>query len=339
MVGKIVELHEDEAFARSPGSSRDILAGEDDLARGRRMTPVTTLRSVVLSGQACPGAAAGGTRVSVGVVAVVDGVCMGFTYFASSGECRRMAPTIDVPSAGFRFMPGVFQYSCGVVAMPGFRIERTRFAEPVPMAAGWQRIAAHLDAIGRPREAFCACELRSPEPFSEAGFLDFNQAYAAVLAEWGILRNGENPVARSNVCPEIAPPAEPGFHAFSYTVPEQGAPLSFIVAGSGESEEGHANYRDYTVAPGDTSPAGVLAKARWVLAEMERRMAALGGSWAGTTGVNIYTVFDIHPFLAEELVARGAARHGATWQFCRPPVAGLDYEMDCRRVAMERVLF
>lgn len=245
---------------------------------------------------------------------------------------------IPVPQAGFRFMPGVFQYSGGVAALPGFRLERARFAEPVPMAEGWRRIAAHLAALGRPLNAFCACELRSPAPFTEDGFVTFNRAYAAVLGEWGVLVDGRNPVARSNVCPEIAPPAEPGFHAFSYTVPDAGTAPSFVVAGSGEAPEGHANYRDHIIALDDTSPAGMRRKADWVLGEMERRMGALDGNWAMTTGVQAYTVHDIHPFLAAALVARGAARHGVTWQFCRPPVVGLDYEMDCRAVAVERVV-
>jgi hypothetical protein len=250
-----------------------------------------------------------------------------------------MGQTRDFTEAGYRFLPGVFQYSAGVAALPGHRIERVCFAEPVPMAEGWRRIAAWLEAAGRPRHAFCACELRSPAPFTEEGFRRFNTAYAAVLAAWGILRQGDtNPVARSNVCPEIAPPSEPGFHAFCYTVPSEGDAPSFIVAGSGEAEEGHANYRDHIVALGDTSPAGMRRKARWVLGEMERRMAALGGSWEATTASQLYTIFDIHPFLAEEIVARGAALHGLTWHFCRPPVQGLDYEMDCRRVPVERVL-
>jgi len=251
--------------------------------------------------------------------------------------------SIERPEAGYRFIPAVFQYSAGVAALPGFRIERVRFAEPVPLAEGWRRIAALLDAAGRPRTAFCACELRSPAPFSEEGFVAFNRGYAAVLAEWGVLvgEEGRNPVARSNVCPEVAPPAEPSFHAFCYTVPDAGeAAPSFVVAGSGEVEEGHANYRDHIVAPGDVSPAGLRAKARWVLGEMERRMAALGvaASWRATTGVQAYTVHDLHPFLAEEIAARGAARHGLTWQFCRPPVVGLDFEMDCRGVPVERVV-
>jgi hypothetical protein len=249
-----------------------------------------------------------------------------------------MSSTIPVAAGGFRFMPGVYQYSCGVAAEPGFRIERFRFAEPVPLMAGFARIAAVLDAAGRPRTAFCACELRSPEPFTEQGFHDFNQVYGAVLAEWGIFQDGLNPVARSNVCPEIAPPAEPSFHAFAIAVPAADAAPSFVVAGSGESVEGKSNYRDHTVALGDLSPAGLLAKARFVLGEMERRMDALGFGWAATTAAQAYTVHDLHPFLASELVARGAARHGLTWQFCRPPVVDLEYEMDCRGIALEHVL-
>ncbi|MBR0670999.1 hypothetical protein GXW76_07425 [Roseomonas soli] len=230
------------------------------------------------------------------------------------------------------------QYSGGVAALPGFRLERARFADPVPLAEGWRRIAAFLDAIGRPRIAFAACELRSPAPFTEDGFATFNKAYAGVLAEWGVLRDGRNPVARSNVCPRHAPPAEPCFHAFCYTVPEDGAEPSFAVAGSGESVEGKGTYRDNTVAYGDTSPGGMLKKGLWVLGEMERRMGLLGHGWAGTTGVQAYTVHSLPPTLTAEIVARGAARHGLTWQDCRPPVEGLDYEMDCRGIAMERML-
>ena len=47
---------------------------------------------------------------------------------------------------------------------------------------------------------------------------------------------------------------------------------------------------------------------------------------------------DLHPCLASELGRRGAARHGVTWHFNRPPVVGLDYEMDCRCVHSERVV-
>jgi hypothetical protein len=243
-----------------------------------------------------------------------------------------------VPEGGFRCIPGVYQYSAGVAAEPGFRLERIRFAEPVALMAGFSRIAAWLEARGRPKAAFCACELRSPEPFTEAGFTAFNRVYGDVLAEWGLFRDGVNPVARSNVCPEIAPPSEPGFHAFIVAMPDAAAAPSFAIAGSGEAKEGERDYRSVTVALGDTSPAGMLAKARWVLGEMERRMGLLGFGWRETTAVQAYTMHDLHPFLASEIVARGAARHGLTWQYCRPPVRDLEFEMDCRGIAVEHVL-
>ncbi len=251
-----------------------------------------------------------------------------------------MTATRTFPEGGFRFIPGVYQYSAGVAAEPGFALERVRFAEPVPLMRGFARIAELLEAAGRPKAAFAACELRSPAPFTEETFAAFNRVYGGVLAEWGLFREGGlNPVARSNVCPEIAPPPEPSFFAFAFTARDPAAPPSFVIAGSAEAPEGKTNYHDYIVAPGDLSPAGLSAKARWVLGEMERRMGLLGAGWAETTAVQAYTVRDIHPFFAEELlVARGAARNGLTWQFCHPPVVGLDYEMDCRSVWRERVL-
>ena len=154
----------------------------------------------------------------------------------------------------------------------------------MPLAEGFERIERHLSVAGRSPAAFCACELRSPAPFSEAGFRAFNEAYVGVLERWGIYREGLNPIARSNVCPDVAPPPAPAFHAFSYTRPGAGTLPSFVIAGSGEVPEGRANYRDHIVAAGDTSLEGMQQKARWVIGEMERRLAALALSWADTTG-------------------------------------------------------
>ncbi|MGE0224397.1 MAG: hypothetical protein AB7F35_02145 [Acetobacteraceae bacterium] len=247
-----------------------------------------------------------------------------------------MADSVD--RDGYRYIPGPFQYSAGVAALPGHVIERVRFANPVPLADGFRRIEQFLRDASLPLTAFCACELRSPAPFTDAGFIAFNRDYVGTLERWGIFANDINPVARSNVCPEIDPPASPSFHAFCYVRPAAGAPHSFMIAGSGEAHEGSGPYRDKTVRHGETSPDAIAEKARFVLGVMERRMAALGGSWADTTGVQVYTVHDLHPFLAPEIVARGAARHGLTWHLCRPPVVGLEYEMDCRAIAAERMV-
>ncbi len=248
------------------------------------------------------------------------------------------AATTDFAPGGYAYMPGVFQYSGGVVAGQGLRIERVRFTTPVALTQGFARIESFLKRAGRPLTAFCACELNSPAPFTEDGFKAFNQLYVGTLERWGIYKDGVNPVARANTCPETTPPREPSFHAFCFTSPARDAMRSFVVAGSGEAPEGKSNYRDHIIARGDLSPAGLRKKAVWVLGEMERRMAALGGSWQEITAAQLYTVHDTHPFLADELARRGAMRHGLTWHLNRPPVVELDYEMDCRAVHAEHVI-
>jgi hypothetical protein len=247
-----------------------------------------------------------------------------------------MDDVLPFPDGGYRFARGAFPYSAGVAAEPGYEIVRARFRQPVPVDEGFRCIESRLRAEGRPLAALCACELRSPKPFTIEGFKEFNQGYVAVLERWGLIRDKLNPVARSNVCPEIDPPAVPSFHAFAYTV--RGSRGGFHVAGSGEIPEEKGAYPAKIVRPGDVSPDGLREKARWVLAEQERRMAALGFSWKDVTATQVYTVHDFHPFLADEIVRRGAAPGGVTWHFARPPIVGLDYEMDCRGLFREVIL-
>jgi hypothetical protein len=148
--------------------------------------------------------------------------------------------TSDFAAGNYRFIPAVFQYSAGVAASPGFEIERVRFDRPVALAEGFAQIAKYIQSAGRPLTSFCACELRSPAAFTDEGFRNFNLHYVKTLAEWGIYDGKTNPVARSNVCPEVDPPAEPSFYAFSFTRPNARTQPSFVIAGSGESQEGGA---------------------------------------------------------------------------------------------------
>ena len=248
-----------------------------------------------------------------------------------------MATAVFSPG-GYRYIPAVFQYSGGVAAEPGFEIRRVRFKEAVPLSDGFAFAESMIRDAARPLAAFCACELRSGAPFTEEGFRAFNEIYTGTLRRWGVMQAGVNPVARSNVCPEIAPPAEPSFHAFCFTVAARAPTPTFVVAGSGEAVEGKANYRDHTVRFGETSLDAIAEKARFVLGEMERRLALLGFGWRDTTATQVYTVHDLHAFLPDEIVRCGAARAGLTWHYARPPVRDLEYEMDCRAVMDERVI-
>ena len=245
-----------------------------------------------------------------------------------------MTGAIDFPPGGYRFERGGSPYSAGVAAQPGFAIERARFKTPLPMAEGWRRLEAHLDGLGRPKTALCAAELRSPKPFTMDGFVGFNKGYIDVLKSWGLFQvEGLNPVARSNVCPELDPPAVPSFYAFSYTVPGPGR--GFVVAGSGEVPEEKGAYPGRIVARGDTSADGLRAKARFVLDELARRMAALGVGWKDVAAAQLYTVHDAHPLRTTEL--RGCPE--LAWHWARPPVVDLDFEMDARAVDRELLLY
>ena len=250
-----------------------------------------------------------------------------------------MVETAVFEAGGYRYVRGPFQYSGGVAAEPGFAIERVRFQKPKPIADGFAVIEAHLTALDRPLTSFCACELRSPAPFTEDGFIAFNRIYVGTLERWGIFRDEENPVARSNVCPEADPPPEPSFEAFSYTIPAAAdAQTSFIIAGSAEAAEGAGSYRERIIRLGDTSPDAMREKVRYVLNAMETRMGALGVGWPQASVIQAYSVHDIHPVMSKEIITRGTASGGLTWYFARPPVEELEYEMDVRGVPVERVL-
>jgi hypothetical protein len=250
-----------------------------------------------------------------------------------------MPDVVPFAPGGYRFLTHAFQYSGGVAAEPGFRIERARVARPVPLAQGFDAVEAHLARLGRPPTAFCACELRSPAQFTDAGFIAFNRQYVQRLETWGIFKDDINPVARSNVCPEIDPPAVPSFYAFSYTVPgDDRAARSFVAAGSGEAREGPGSYADRIVRFGDQSPAAMRDKAHLVMDVMEERMRPLGFGWSDVTTTQVYTVFDVHSYIGDEFVRRGAMAGGLVWHFARPPVQGLDFEVDVRGVATELVI-
>ena len=246
--------------------------------------------------------------------------------------------TRDFPAGNYRFIPAVFQYSSGAAADSGFEIERVRFDKMPPLAEGFAQIAKYIQTAGRPLTSFCACELRSPAAFTEDGFLKFNEHYVKTLAKWGLFDGTINPVARSNVCPEIDPPAEPSFYAFSFTRPSQGATPTFVIAGGAELGGGSGSYPERIVRYRDLSPDGMKDKVRFTVGSMEERLGAFEFGWKHTTGVQAYTVHDFHSVMSDELVRRGATRSGLTWHYARPPVIDLEYEMDCRRVTRETVI-
>ena len=250
-----------------------------------------------------------------------------------------MTGTAVFAPGGYRYIPAVFQYSAGVAAEDGFELERARFLAPVPLAEAFARVEAHLKAIGRPTTAFAQCELRSPAPFNDQGFIEFNKQYVQTLERWGIYKDGVNPVARTNVCPMYNEPATPSMLAFTYSVPAtKPGRGTFMLSGGGDARSGSEPYKDRIVAFGDTSPEGLRKKVLFVIDEMEQRLKTLGFSWADAVSTQAYTVQNIGHLVGEELARRGAMTGGLVWNYTRPPVIGLEYEMDVRGAAREIIL-
>ncbi len=241
-------------------------------------------------------------------------------------------------AGGYAYLPGGIAYSQGVVALPGHAVSTGRFAEPVPLAQAFERIAGFLAAQGRPFAALCALELRSPEALSFEAFGRTNARYLKLLAARGIALGTGSPVARSNVAPVSAGPAGLSVHAFSFTVRMADAPLrSFVVSGSSEWPQ-DGRFPEDVYRYGETSPEALNDKARWVLDAVERRMDQLQVGWEDATLTQSYCEHDVHDFLAETVRRLRKGSEGILWHHSRPPVLGWAYEMDVKGVVAQHFL-
>jgi len=246
---------------------------------------------------------------------------------------------VENKRGNYNFLKGIAPYSGGVAAEAGFEIVHVRLSRHVPLRVGFDAVEARLREVGRPLQALCGMELRSPKPFSFTGFNEFNAGYVDVLKKWDLLVDGINPVARTNIAPAVNPPAEPALYGFSYTARSNTKRKTFVVAGAGELPERSLDPHD-VVRRGESSPSAIEEKMRFVIGLMEGRLNGLGVSWNDVTVSEIYSVHDIHPFLKTELLQRqkeGGA-HGLTWHYSRPPIESIEYEMDLRGCATELVI-
>ena len=106
---------------------------------------------------------------------------------------------MKTPKEGFWFLRGSAPYSSGAAALPGYEVVHATLVPPRPYREGFEAIDRDFKQEGRPPEALCGIELRSPRPFTFAGFNQFNQKSAAnALISAAILAGGLNPVARTN---------------------------------------------------------------------------------------------------------------------------------------------
>ena len=244
------------------------------------------------------------------------------------------------PKGNYHFLSGIDPYSCGVVADAGHEVVHATLRTPLPWREGFERIDAHLAAAARSRHALCAIQLRSPEPFTMAGFIEFNVGYCDLVKSWDLYVGDLNPVARTNVAPEDFPPEAVSLHAFSYTVPaEPEAPRTFVVAGAGELRAAALD-ADTIVRRGEVGPDAMREKARHVVAIMEERLVGLGAGWDQVTTTDLYTVHLLEGLLEDAVLPTvgPAARHGMIWIPSRPPIREIEFEMDLRGVRTQITL-
>ena len=244
-----------------------------------------------------------------------------------------MTPNV---AGGYAFLPAIDAYSAGVASLDGFEIIHATLDAPLPWQQGIEAIGAYLDVRGRPVAAWCGLELRSPKARTFERFAQFNRSYFDELARLGIIVDGVNPIARTNVVPLAETPSAVVIHGFSFTVESTRPETSFVTAGAGELQR-DALEQVAVVRPGERTPDAMLEKAHHVLATIGDRIAALGASWADATVVDVYTTVDPGHVVTDAVLPGigTAAARGIHWYPSAPPVDVLDFEMDARGIRSE----
>ena len=240
---------------------------------------------------------------------------------------------------GYEFLPAIAPYSSGVIAVPDFEIVHAVLKKPLPWHTGLLAVREYLEKSELSRFNLCGVELRCPTPHAMSGFIAFNRDYRVLLEEWDMLVDGENPLARTNVSPVVAPPKETVLHGFSYSAPSKLKETTFVVAGGGELP--HRDLDDqHIVRFGETSEDALMEKSRCVVEIMKTRLHQLGANEHMLSTIDVYTAHPVHRILNDVIIPgiTTAARIGVHWYYTRPPVQNIEFEMDMRGVRTEVVV-
>lgn len=237
----------------------------------------------------------------------------------------------------YSFLRGGTAFSGAVVADEGYGIVHVTLLNPLPVTEGFDFIATYLQGKSRPVHAVCSIELRSPRQLSMTDFAAFNNnLYLPALNKHDLLIDSSGPMTRSNLAVEINPPSTQVIYAFSYTAPSEteNSKREFVLSGAADTNA------QGPIRAGETSDDAIREKASYCMGELQERMDELGLNWGDCTAFNVYTVFNIFPFLREvflEPIGR-AQWEGVRWYFTRAPIEGLAFEVDARRTLREVVI-
>lgn len=225
---------------------------------------------------------------------------------------------------GYRFLAAEGRpFSGGAVADEGFDLAHVTFERPIPLEAGLAAAVRHVTDSGRPVSAIAGFELRIPAPLTDADFDSFNRGYVSKLKGLGLEVDGLMPAARTNVAPTEGAVSEPSVYAVSYTIPARRAGRAFVLSGVPEAE------------PGDTA-----TMVDSMIGALTARLTELTGSWTEVTAIQLYGVDDFKDLVAETVLSRSGRKALPTiqWFPSRPPIEGLNLEVDIRSAGVEVVV-
>lgn len=246
---------------------------------------------------------------------------------------------VDNSVGGYAFIPGLPFASQGVRALQGTAIEHVTLLEPITLPEGLDAIRRFLEERKRPIQAACGLELRMPDVLSLEDFVSLNIEYLSHLDSFGLLRDAASPLARTNVVPAVAAPTNVVIVAFSYTMPVEREEATFVVSGVAEVPEGATDPKE-VIRAGDTSVDALVEKANFIVDEISARIGVLGTTWDSAAIVNLYSAHDLVFLLKRELLSKRniVPSGGLTWHDTKPPVFGLELEVDVRRYSHEAMM-
>ena len=236
---------------------------------------------------------------------------------------------------GYRILPAGSVFCGGAIALPGHEIVHALVNPWVPLKDGYGFVQAYLESIGRPVQALCGMELRSPRQMSFEEFRAFNAPYVEQLNKWNLVLGRYSAVCRTNVVPAREAPKEASLHAFSYCVPSDYKAATFCISGTADIDQ-----RGKIVAEGDVSPAGMKLRLQHCIDVITERLAELELQWSAATHIDLCVAQDI-PGLLDGVVVpglQGAAIRGIRVHLARPPIIGSEVELECRGVRREIVV-
>jgi len=242
---------------------------------------------------------------------------------------------IDNEAGAYRILPGGSAFCSGVVPYQGYEVVRVVLNPWIPLEHGYRFIEEYMKRVCRPVQAFCGIELRVPVQLRFSDWSTFNVPYLEQLRKWGLLFGEYSGVCRSNIAPATYPPGNTSLCAFSYIAPTSAKGTTFFLSGQADIDP-----NGQAIAGDDIGPAAMQKRARYVIDTVGTTLAKLGVSWQETTQIALFHVHDI-PDLWDSLLLDSlgdALRRGVLVYRARPPIAGLEVELEARAVRQELVV-